>query len=401
MRGLLLSAALLLGLLQFGCDDSRTAALQDLSPNDAVQEAGATFDTEEEHDQSVALTDTHAVPDAPEMEDTAAAPRNDTEPATDSGTTPPPDLRGPSDTRTKPETLRWNEAQMAGTHNSYHVEADFAVHASHHYTHEPLDIQLEEQGVRAFELDLHQHGDTLRVYHLFFIDEESTCDTLKECLGVMKTWSDTHQAHLPIMIWLEIKDDLGGSAMNDLSVIDEAIHAVFSEEQLITPDTLRGTYSSVREALDNEGWPTLDQVRGRFAFILLNGGDHQSSYLGAEPSQSGQVLFCRASADQYDAPWAAFAKINNPKESDAIAAALAAGLMVASNTCGADDSQESCMERREAGLQNGVHMLKDDFPGPSNGQDTWLEIPGGTPARCNPATATPDCTSEALENLSE
>ena len=29
----------------------------------------------------------------------------------------------------------------------------------------------------------------------------------------------------------------------------------------------------------------------------------------------------------------------------------------------------------------------------------WPDIPGGTPSRCNPATAGPNCSSQGLENL--
>lgn len=44
-------------------------------------------------------------------------------------------------------------------------------------------------------------------------------------------------------------------------------------------------------------------------------------------------------------------------------------------------------------------MLKDDFPAEVDGKAYWLDLQDGTPARCNPVTAPPGCTSLALEDL--
>jgi hypothetical protein len=92
-------------------------------------------------------------------------------------------------------------------------------------------------------------------------------------------------------------------------------------------------------------------------------------------------------------------KINNPAADTEIAAAHDARLLVASNTCGADQSDPDCTAELEAGKANGVHMLKDDFPAKVPDREYWLDLPDGNPARCNEITAPPECTSRALENL--
>ena len=56
-------------------------------------------------------------------------------------------------------------------------------------------------------------------------------------------------------------------------------------------------------------------------------------------------------------------------------------------------------EVTEAGLMSGTHAMCDDFLAPANGMDYFLDFPDGNPARCNAATAPPECTSEAVENL--
>ena len=70
---------------------------------------------------------------------------------------------------------RWNHGQARGTHNSTHIALEFPVHPSHRYTQAPLGVQLEEQGVRQFELDVHRHVDGhFEVFHLPIIDPSKT-----------------------------------------------------------------------------------------------------------------------------------------------------------------------------------------------------------------------------------
>ena len=52
-----------------------------------------------------------------------------------------------------------------------------------------------------------------------------------------------------------------------------------------------------------------------------------------------------------------------------------------------------------AGLQNGVHMFKDDFEAEVSDFTYWMNFAGGNPARCNEKTAPPECTSALLEEL--
>ena len=92
------------------------------------------------------------------------------------------------------------------------------------------------------------------------------------------------------------------------------------------------------------------------------------------------------------------AKVNDPTAAAEIAAALAANLLVASNTCGGGDSDTACIFRLEAGMRNGSHHLMDDIPAPVDGRSYWADLGVGTePARCNPQTAPPECVASALE----
>ena len=106
----------------------------------------------------------------------------------------------------------------------------------------------------------------------------------------------------------------------------------------------------------------------------------------------------RADSDQLELPWAAIAKLGIG-ESDAIATAHAGNLLIATNVCGAGDSDDECFAARQQAMDEGFHMLKDDFPAPVEDREYWLDFPDGSPVRCNPVTAPPECTAEGLEAL--
>lgn len=330
----------------------------------------------------------------------------DVEPSPDGGADASPDVgpdafRGPLD-----DTLRLNHVQAKGTHNSYHQRPDPVFHPSHDYQHATLDVQLQAQGVRQFELDTHAVIDgAFDVLHIPRVDPQTSCLAFADCLATVKGWSDAHPGHLPIVIWIEPKD-VGASPVNgyETSVermveLDAEILAVWSRERVFAPDDLRGAHDSLPAALAADGWPTLAEVRGKVIFSMLDGSDHRDAYRAGALNLAGRLLFVQPSGPED--PAAAFFKINDGG-SDRARDMVAAGFIVTSNVDSADGTPEDNAARRAAALANGVQFLSSDRPAPSGVGDTdWLEIPGGSPARCNPITAPPECTSAALEALSE
>ena len=302
-----------------------------------------------------------------------------------------------------PESLRFNAVQAKGTHNSYHIEPANPIHDSHRYTQPPLDVQLAEHGVRQFELDVHARVEGgFNVLHLPIVDPETTCYALEDCLATTLAWSRAHPTHFPILIWLEPKDELSapanGHLVNSVAVmptLDPAILSVVPRSHIFAPADLRGAYASERAAILAEGWPTLDHMRGKLVFAMLDGGPHRDSYLAG--TDDDRLIFI--DPDSPEDPRAAIFKINNG-ESDEARARVEEGFIVTSNVDSAEGSPEENARRRAAALANGVQLLSSDFPGPLDANDmNWLEIPGGAPVRCNPVTAPEGCTSEALEDL--
>lgn len=301
------------------------------------------------------------------------------------------------------DVLRLNHVQVKGTHNSYHQEPDFAFDPSHEYSHAPLDEQLEVQGVRQFELDVHKSpgdGSFLEVYHINLVDPDTSCARFTGCLNLVKAWSDANPTHLPIFIWIEVKDETGGGDIDDYTIVDDEIRSVFDEAQLLTPDDVQADFASPRERIDNEGWPTLGEVRGQVMFVLLeSGGPQVQAYTQDFTSLQGKAAFVLANGDHYADPWGVVTKINDPTDATGIAAAHQANLIIAANGCGADQDLAGCENDLAQAKANGVHMLGDDFPWPVEGEPYFADFSDGNPARCNEVTAPPECTAELLEDL--
>lgn len=320
---------------------------------------------------------------------------------------------GPTTTFTVPtghypldDVLRFNHVQARGTHNSTHLEPANPVDPSHEYSQRPLTEQLDLQGVRQFELDLHLRKDgAIEVFHIPALDEETTCRQFTDCLQELKDWSNANPLHTPIVIWMELKDDVDAATVDyqsfdgEIDRVEEHILSVLPRFRVLTPDEVRGSYASVSEAIEAEGWPTLGALRGRFVFSLLEDGPHRDAYLAGRENLAGALLF----VDGHDGtqPWDAMFKINDAQaESARIQDLVGKGFVVTCNADAADDSAADNAAKRDASLASGAQYLSSDRPAADSGGDGyWLEIPGGAPARCNPVSAPAACTAGDVESL--
>lgn len=270
-------------------------------------------------------------------------------------------------------TLRVTDGQVLGTHNSYHLRDDPMVTDEWDYAHLPLDEQAGLQGVRQFELDVHQETDgSFSVYHALGLDDESTCPTLAECLATLRAWSQAHPAHFPLFILIEPKDDAGGEPI-DLDLLDAAVLAGWPDPY--TPGELTGAQPTLLDAVTIDGWPTLDRLRGRAILHLLDSGAHRDAYVG-----QGRPLFTQPT-DTAD-PNAAFFLMDDPTDVT-IPDVVAAGFLVRTRI---DEALGASVSE-----QTGAHTLSTDYPDEH-------AFPDGSPVRCNPVHVHPECTATALED---
>ena len=249
-----------------------------------------------------------------------------------------------------------NQIQLIGTHNSYHIALpaenlsrigiiNRGLKDSLEYTHRPLTEQLQRLGVRHFELDIfadpkgghysrkkatnllgfnapvmfskEMEKPGFKVLHDSAVDYLTTTPTLISALKEIKVWSDKTPSHVPVFILLEMKDKSPVPLAKKpvqftrslLEGVEKEILSIFKRHQIITPDSVRGTFKTLREAVLKTGWPSLDSARGKVMFGLDNGGRIRDMYVAKNPSLQGRLLF--ASVGEND-PGAAFFKLNDP-----------------------------------------------------------------------------------------
>jgi hypothetical protein len=342
--------------------------------------------------------------------------------------------------------VRLNEIQVLGSHNSYHLlphptllsvllalDPQFEGFV---YQHLPLDQQFATQGIRQIELvvfydPLGGHYGTrkvlpllgmdgmappvmfepgMKVFHVQEVDFETTCPTLVACLETIRDWSARNRRHLPLVVLLEVKDDTIIDPLNlgfvvplpfdgaAFDALDAEIRSVFRPRKLITPDDVRGTHTTLEEAVLAGGWPTLRESRGKVMFLLDNQGK-QGIYTAGHPNLEGRAIF--TNADPGD-PDAAFIKRNDPISDTEISTLVQAGYLVRTRA-DADTVQARTGDTtmRDAAIASGAQYVSTDYPvpNPDFGTGYYVEIPGGHTARCNPFNAPPACDDAALERL--
>jgi hypothetical protein len=330
------------------------------------------------------------------------------------------------------KATRINELQLIGSHNSYKqsirsglmtvlqwLEPEIAEGLD--YNHAALEEQLA-LGLRVFELDLFHdpeggryatpigrwfdplqgtsteastllNSPGLKVQHVQDIDFRSHCVTLKVCLSIFKSFSQVQPNHLPIFISLNLKTDpiqLSGAAV-PLPFDVDAFHSLHSdivttlgEERVITPSEVQGSNISLRAKVTTDGWPPLDQLRGRFLFLVDEKLEKTALYLKAFGEQE-RLLFLNLPPEHDQA---AILIMNHPDRAfDAIQDLVHEGYLV--RTRADADTREARTEdagRMQLAFDSGAQFISTDYyqPDPRFGGRYQVVFPDGRYVRENP-----------------
>jgi len=345
------------------------------------------------------------------------------------------------------DELRINHIQVLGTHNSYklrpHPELVKLLNKeidgwsrNIDYEHRPLFEQLEELGIRQFELDV--FADTVgglfsepagallagdesfinaevmgapgyKVLHGQDLDYRTTCLTLISCMTEIRKWSQLNPRHLPIFILIEAKDgvmeDWGQIQFTEpieyttglLHGIDDEIRWVFEDDQIIIPDDVRGDFATLEEAVTQAGWPTLSESRGKVIFALDNTGRHKDLYLRGNQNLENRVMFVSSKPGE---PTAGFIKMNNVLEQfEQIKKYTEEGFLVRTRAdIPTREARSGDTTRRDLALESGAQFISTDYPEESPYNSGYIVMLPGTDgiARCNPVSAPPECRNEML-----
>ncbi len=351
------------------------------------------------------------------------------------------------------EPIRLNQIQVVGTHNSYHLAPSLDVLGligrrgpemgkALDYNHRPLAEQFSLLGIRQVELDLfadpegkrysrpagrlilktmgrnpgpdpNEGGRLLvpgpKVLHIQDMDFRSTVATFVDALRQIRSWSQAHPGHVPIMVQVELKEDpvLGlptrpsrfGRA--GLDAVDREIRAAFPARALLTPDDVRGESAGLPEAIQARGWPLLNDARGRVLFGLDIEGTTLDLYLENHPALAGRAMFVPVPPEH---PAAAWMIVNDPvKDFDRIQTLVRGGFLVRTR---ADvdtlQARRNDPARRDRALSSGAQFVSTDFPEPRLEFSPYhVRLPNQVVARSNPLIGPKPPAIVDLETLGE
>jgi hypothetical protein len=332
------------------------------------------------------------------------------------------------------EEIKLNDIQIIGSHNSYKrplhpkileliAKHDSKVAAHINYSHPSITNQLQ-LGLRHLEIDIvkdpdggkfsHPKAEELtrqtiltaaertelktpgfKVMHIPDLDFSSHCILFQSCLDELVAFSNEQPNHLPLVVLMNLKESssklIDGTQLlafnaDDYADLDKVLLTTFGEK-LITPNSVRGQYASLEQAVLNKGWPSLNDSRGRFLFILDGKSPQLDIYRSGHPSLSGRAMFASYPEGQ---PEAALMIRNNPlKNLEQIISLVEKGYLVrtrADGGAGSDTKTANVKLRAEKAFASGAQIISTDFyPGAPQElpSDYVVSFKQGMLYRCN------------------
>ena len=174
--------------------------------------------------------------------------------------------------------LRYNEVAMKAAHNSYQRD-------------ETLTQQLEwnpaqpfQAGCRGVELDISQSNDggAWSVGHKDSYDPHYR--QLSQFLSELAVWFRQNRRHDPITVHLDLKHVVGDFPRK----LDDYIRAhlqVGIVTAVYRPGELMGNEPNLAAGAQKNGWPTIDQLRGKFLFVVTGGAQAKDRYSRTAPRE--------------------------------------------------------------------------------------------------------------------
>lgn len=301
------------------------------------------------------------------------------------------------------------------------------------YVQMPIEAQLRS-GARSLEFDLHPdpagglyadplpyqmlrkageadlapiHTEALRqpgmkVQHVADVDFRSQCPALRDCLMILRQWSDANPAHSPVFILLEPKQGglaraVPGAAQVPpfdaaaFAEVDRAILDVLGKDKVFTPDQLRRDHPTLEAAAKAGAWPRLSQAGGKFVFLYLVPGldfARFAPYLDGTPSLQGRAAFVQGLPGMAHT---GFVLVDNALvKPERIPALVRQGYLVRTRAdIDTDEARRNDPRRRDQALASGAQIISTDYLAARNVHGNDYHVPLFAAGwRCNPVIGT-------------
>lgn len=334
------------------------------------------------------------------------------------------------------DSLPLNQLRTLASHNSYKKKPDPKLQKflngiknklgeendpmQLEYAHELLTVQLDSFDVRGFELDVYADPEGGKYYkrrvngfvrglkkrsgiqelkspgfkiiHIADIDYETNYFTFKSALEELVDWSEANPDHLPLFINIEAKGNAMGDESGFLKFLgfqkaikfDSCVYTHLNEEltsivpmnMLATPQLISGGYSSIRERIVKDGWPTVGEMRGKMFFILE--GNNSGWYAQQLEKSVDYPMFVYG--ELHDS-MTFFIKRNDPIGNEKEISDLSRQFIVRTRSdVGTLEARSNDEIRKQSAIQSGAQIISTDYYRPdltlSNFMISVSEIPG-------------------------
>ncbi|ADV48607.1 hypothetical protein Celal_1292 [Cellulophaga algicola DSM 14237] len=309
----------------------------------------------------------------------------------------------------QPSCKKINQVQVIGSHNSYKQAIQPKLYkflenrdttgslSGLQYTHVSIPKQLD-LGLRNLEIDVHADSKGgsytnpkglsvasdsevydkdgkmntagFKVFHIIDIDFRTSVYTLKDCMLALRKWSNEHPKHTTVFITLEPKDkdmSVFGTKAEEFTAelfeaLDTEIITYLGRDKIITPDMVRGEYSTLEQAVLNHNWPSIENGKGKFLFILDDNDNKKKLYKNEHPNLKGRVAFVN---DVEGSPEAGVMIINDPN-TILIPKLVKKGYIVRTRAdAGTKQARVNDYSNFEAAKKSGAQIITTDYYLPS------------------------------------
>lgn len=171
--------------------------------------------------------------------------------------------------------LAFDAGTMVGVHNAYEK-------STFPYLADGLD-----SGAGMLELDVWTNffGGSWRVSHSNPLGNDNNCENasspaelrtkarnqgLAGCLADLRAWHDGNPGHRPILIKIEMKDGFAANLGRGPAQFDALVNGILGDA-VYRPGELAAGHATLDDAVRADGWPTRDELAGKFLFHLIPG----------------------------------------------------------------------------------------------------------------------------------